>query len=184
MLRTPNNLGDDMAFELIERTEEHANQRGYFVPLYLVKPNRRHEAGIMYTLTCPAMLTLKIDRGDEVLGTGAVFVSFLNGKRFVTCQPNFWANPIPGQVGVDPQYPNEERMLRYKSHAGRSASLGEDGLEDAYGHGAEHLLQLVAELLIDNAHWNYSPADFDVVDASLSDIQLPQNSTRLVAQEK
>lgn len=68
------------------------------------------------------------------------------------------------------------------SHAGRSALLGEDGLEDATGHDC--LLELVGERLLGTKTWSYAPCDLRVQKSSKDGTDLPRSVEFTVSEDR
>lgn len=65
----------------------------------------------------------------------------------------------------------DQVFVKITSNPGRSASLGEDGLEDAFGNDV--LYKLVQEHL-DGADWTYSSIDCDLIPEPESDLEFDE----------
>lgn len=106
-------------------------------PIWVVKTdlkNSRHHG--LRTNTAPHCLTAQPGPGDQIVAVIEGVWEFTDGKLTVA------------------QY---EAWGELRSHAGRSASLGEDGLEDAYGNDA---LALLAPEILNGEGWQYAPCEW------------------------
>lgn len=110
--------------------------RGYTFPVYVVETGPHHQEGLLHSLTAEHLLTFDPQPGDAIFAQGAAHCGFSPGNRIVVSVVEIWAR------GDERGFP--PRVI-LSSHAGRSPSPGEDGLEDAYGHDV--LGQALAEKL-------------------------------------
>jgi hypothetical protein len=120
--------------------------------LYIVEtdPNNQSHHGL-HTNTSPHLLARTPKPGDRIVAT-------INGQMEIL--PN-------GEGGWQREWLQLELEGDVTRHAGRSATLGEDGLEDAFGGDA--LESLVTEILEGDCCWNYAPVTYTERD----DIRFP-----------
>lgn len=106
------------------------------IAIYLVEARPHHSEGSMRHMTAKHVLTTALRRGDTLAASPIlVYVAEDGTARASVCDTD-----------VD-------------RHAGRSASLGEDGLEDAFGGDA--LPELIAEIL-SGEPWLHAPITLGV----------------------
>lgn len=106
-------------------------------PVYLVEADpARHGRYSLHTLTARHLLTLRPAARDVIYASGTAMATW-SDRSGISLWVELW------REGAD--NPRDYTYFRVTSHPGRSALLGEDGLEDAYGHDV--LTDLVAEHL-------------------------------------
>lgn len=126
------------------------------INLYVCKTNPKISAHHgLHANTAPYVVTTDPEPGDVIVYrlAGACTQDFENGERVsaratLTC------------------WHNETQIVRLISHAGRNATLGEDGLESAFGEDiTEELFIESLPLGRDRGQWGYAPVDVKVYDA-------------------
>ena len=117
--------------------------------LYIVKA--RQIPGTMHTITSPHLLTESPGAGDEI-------VKVISGRKGLDLERQIYT--------FASLRCNDGKLL---SHAGRSAMLGEDGLESASGNDA---LEELARELLEGAEWRYAPVEWapDAEDACTTEV--------------
>lgn len=106
------------------------------IAIYIVEARPHHSDGSLRRLTAKHVLTTALSRGDTLA-----------------------ASPIFVYVDEDGTAQASVNDTDVQRHAGRSASLGEDGLEDAFGGDA--LPELIAEILSGDS-WLHAPVMLNV----------------------
>jgi len=111
------------------------------LPFYLLHTDPVRHSGLR-TNTAPYVFTLSPQPGDRIYARGeaALFV-LADGSRVVG-----FRNELTDEAG---------RRVRVASHPGRDASLGEDGIEDAYRGDC---LALYLQEQLSGAEWSVAPA--------------------------
>jgi hypothetical protein len=116
--------------------------------LYVVRPKKKHQTNAPHVLTTEAGL----GAGDEIVfvADGYYYRNVINGEWDGTGTAQlFFSEHEAGKTYAD-------TCLELVSHSGRSAMIGEDGLEDAFGNPI--LAKLWTEVL-NKAEWRYAPCE-------------------------
>lgn len=118
--------------------------------------NPRHHG--LHTNTAPYLLTDAPGEGDRVFGVldGALECEALDDGSYRVVEA--WSERVL-KVGAGTY---DAKYYRLATHAGRSAMIGEDGLEDAFGGDA--LAELLPELARAGRGWTYAPIDLVEID--------------------
>lgn len=114
--------------------------------IYVVEADSSRSYGALHTVTASHLLTQRPGPGDRI-------VAVLHGQRELAADGRGGYECVAASLRW-----GDDRGFRLTRTAGRSAMLGEDGLEDAFGGDA--IDQLVPEILRGDA-WTYAPVEIE-----------------------